>query len=90
MLNNIPTHISGNTLSEIIARIDSKGRLVIPEDLREDFGQMVVVKKTEEGILLRPTKAKTSKLERILDSKPRRTGKPENPKPEEMKLAWKE
>jgi len=77
-------------LSELIARIYAKGRLVIPEGLREDLGQVVVVKKTEEGILLRPTKAKTSKLERILDAKPRRTAKPENPKPEEMKLAWKE
>ena len=77
-------------MSELIAKIDSKGRLVIPESLREDLGQVVVVKKTEEGILLRSTKGKTSNLEIILDSKPRRTGKPENPKPEEMKRVWNE
>ncbi len=77
-------------MSELIARIDSKGRLVIPEGLRDDLGQLVVVKKTDEGILLRPTKGKTGKLEKILDSKPRRIGKPENPKPKEMKMVWNE
>lgn len=77
-------------MSELIAKIDSKGRVVIPEGLREDLGGVVVVKKTEEGILLRPAKGKTNKLEKILDSKPRRTGKPENPKPEEMKKIWNE
>ncbi len=77
-------------MSELIARIDSKGRLVIPEGLRDDLGQLVVVKKTDEGILLRPTKGKTGKLEKILDSKPRRIGEPENPKPKEMKMVWNE
>ncbi len=77
-------------MSELIARIDSKGRLVIPEGLRENLGQVVVVKKTEEGILLRPTKGKVNRLQRILDSEPRRTGKPENPRPEKMKRIWNE
>ena len=77
-------------MSELIAKIDSKGRLVIPEDLRENLGKVVVVKKTEEGILLRPAKGRVDRLQVILNSKPRRTGKPENPRPEKMKQIWNE
>jgi AbrB family looped-hinge helix DNA binding protein len=77
-------------MSELIAKVDSKGRVVIPEGLREDLGQVVVVKKTDEGILLRPVKGKPNNLERILDFEPRRTARPENPRPEEMKKIWNE
>lgn len=79
-----------DSMSELIAKIDSKGRVVIPESFREGLGQTVVVKKIQEGVLLRPAKSKTKRLERILDSKPRRTGRPENPRPEEMKRIWNE
>jgi len=75
-------------MSELIAKIDSKGRLVIPEGLRENLGKMVVVKKTQEGILLRPAKGRVDRLQAIMDSIPRRTAKPENPRPEKMKRIW--
>ncbi len=77
-------------MSELIAKIDSKGRLVIPEGLRENLGKVVVVKKTEGGILLRPAKGRMDRLQVIMNSKPRRTGKPENPRPEKMKHVWNE
>jgi len=77
-------------MSELIAKIDSKGRLVIPEGLRENLGKVVVVKKIEEGILLRPAKGRVDRLQVILSSEPRRTGKPENPRPEKMKQIWNE
>jgi hypothetical protein len=48
------------------------------------------MRKTEKGVVLRSAKTKGHDLETILDSKPRRTGKPENPKPKEMKRIWNE
>ncbi|MGH9877445.1 MAG: AbrB/MazE/SpoVT family DNA-binding domain-containing protein, partial [Nitrososphaerales archaeon] len=42
-------------MTELLAKIDSKGRIVIPDGLRENLGEAVVVTRTEKGILIRPT-----------------------------------
>jgi bifunctional DNA-binding transcriptional regulator/antitoxin component of YhaV-PrlF toxin-antitoxin module len=72
--------------------LDSKGRVVIPPDLREGLGDHITIRKTEAGVLLVPG-AKEDFLAdflRTLESEPRRTGKPANPSPERMKTIWHE
>jgi len=67
--------------------LDEKGRVTIPREFREELGEDVLVKKTEEGILLVPGKRKEFLTE--MEEEPRRTGKPANPSPARMKAIWK-
>jgi AbrB family looped-hinge helix DNA binding protein len=77
---------------EKTTKLDSKGRVVIPPDLREGLGDHIVIRKTEDGIVLVPgTKEdRVTEFLKILESEPKRTGKPSNPGPEKMKSIWKE
>jgi bifunctional DNA-binding transcriptional regulator/antitoxin component of YhaV-PrlF toxin-antitoxin module len=77
---------------EKTSRLDSKGRLVIPPDLREGLGDHIVIRKTEAGIILAPGKKEDRVTEflNILESEPERTGKPGNPGPDKIKSIWKE
>lgn len=77
-------------MEEVQLKIDSKGRLCIPAEIREEIGDVAILKKTPKGYLIVPGK-KTDFLEefrRVISSKPRRTGKPENWPPEKMKSIW--
>jgi AbrB family looped-hinge helix DNA binding protein len=80
--------MSQNT--EVTAKVDSKGRICIPAEIREEIGNVVTFKKTPEGILLLPGKRQDAveELRKIINSKHRRTGKPENWSPEKMKSIW--
>ena len=72
-------------------KIDSKGRLCIPAEIREQIGEVATLKKTPEGYLIVPGK-KTDFLEefrKVITSKPRRRGKPKLLSPEEMKAIWR-
>ncbi len=78
-------------MEEVHLKVDSKGRLCIPTEIREEIGDFAVLKKTRKGYLLVPGK-KTDFLEefrRIITSEPRRTGKPKFISPKEMKAVWK-
>jgi AbrB family looped-hinge helix DNA binding protein len=76
--------------SEATVKVDSKGRICIPADTREELGNVVTFIKTPEGILLLPVKRQDAveELRKIINSKHRRTGKPENWSPEKMKSIW--
>ena len=77
-------------MEEVHLKIDSKGRLCIPTEIREQIGDSAVLKKTPKGYLLVPGE-KTDFLEefrKIITSEPRRTGKPENWPPSKMKEIW--
>jgi AbrB family looped-hinge helix DNA binding protein len=76
--------------TEATAKVDSKGRICIPAEIREEIGNIVTFKKTPEGILLLPGKRRDAveELRKIINSKHRRTGKPENWSPEKMKSIW--
>jgi AbrB family looped-hinge helix DNA binding protein len=76
--------------NEVIVKIDSKGRICIPAEMREQIGNFVTLKRTPEGILLLPGKHQDAveELRKIINSKHRRTGKPENWSPEKMKSIW--
>lgn len=71
--------------------MDSKGRICIPVEIREEIGDTATIKKTQEGYLIISAKHQdvNEELLKIVNSEYRRTGKPENWSPEEMKSIWK-
>lgn len=77
-------------------KIDSKGRIVVPPEIRRDLslnsGDTVLIAKTEEGIVLAPGKKLDfmGNFKEIIASSPKRTGKPENWPPSRMKRIWAE
>jgi len=76
-----------------VTSLDDKGRVTIPVQFREELGEYVVLTQTKDGVLLSPGKAKednSKQFLRMLDTEPRRTGKPTNPSPTVMKSIWRE
>jgi len=78
-------------MEEVHLKIDSKGRLCIPAEIREQVGETAILKKTAEGYLIVPGKKIDAQEEfrKIITSTPRRKGKPKLATPEEMKTTWK-
>ena len=77
-------------MEEVRLKIDSKGRLYIPAEIRKQIGDTAILKKTSEGYLLVPGE-KTDFLEgfrKLITSEPRRKGKPEYWPPSKMKEIW--
>ena len=72
--------------------LDAKGRVVIPPDLRESLGDHIIIRKTDEGVLLVPGAKEdfVADFLKMVEAGPRRTGKPTNPRPEKMKSIWNE
>jgi AbrB family looped-hinge helix DNA binding protein len=83
------------TVDGSAAKIDSKGRILLPPELRDDLelepGDVVSLKKTREGLVLtRGAKRDFLKtFKQMLETPPTRLGKPENPSPSKMKRIWK-
>lgn len=79
-------------MQPVQVKLDSRGRVSIPSELREALGGVVTLEQTKDGILLTPAKARISKREfrNIIMSEPKRTGKPENWPPSRMKRIWTE
>jgi len=75
------------------ATLDAKGRIVIPVEFREDLGGHVLIRKTEEGVLLIPREEVddfAANFLRMIEAGPRRTKTPTYPSPAKMKSIWKE
>lgn len=77
-------------VEQVNVKLDSKGRICIPAEIREEIGDTATIKRVAEGFLIVPGKKEdaTEKLRRIINSKHERTGKPENWSPEKMKSIW--
>jgi len=75
---------------EVRLKVDSKGRICIPLELREEIGDAVVLKKTPEGLVIIPGKPIDfiEEFRKTIASEPSRTGKPENWPPSKMKAVW--
>ena len=80
----------GGKLEQFHLKIDSKGRLCIPPEIREQIGDSAILKKTSEGFLLMPDQPTNflDEFRKIIASEPPRTGKPENWSPSKMKSIW--
>jgi bifunctional DNA-binding transcriptional regulator/antitoxin component of YhaV-PrlF toxin-antitoxin module len=77
-------------IMDVQVKVDSKGRISLPPELREEVGDIVIVKKTREGILLQRSQKRDflEEFRKIITSEPPRTGKPENWSPRKMKEIW--
>ena len=77
------------------AKVDSKGRILLPPDLRSELdlepGDSVSLKRTRVGLIVTPARKRDylSKFRELIETPPKRTGKPENWKPSKMKKIWK-
>ncbi len=77
-------------VEQVNVKVDSKGRICIPAEIRKEIGETATIKRVTEGFLLVPGKKEDAveKLRKIINSKRKRTGKPENWSPEKMKSIW--
>jgi AbrB family looped-hinge helix DNA binding protein len=86
---HVPTNCVGDDLESVV---DEKGRLLIPQSLRERIGitSGTVVKMREKGEIVEivPTSRKRRTWKDLHGIKPKRTGKPSWPTPEEIKSIW--
>ena len=75
---------------EFTVKMDSKGRICIPAEIREEIGDIATLKKTPKGYLIVSGKREDflEEFRKAITSKHRRTGKPENWSPEKMKSIW--
>ncbi|MCW3999818.1 MAG: hypothetical protein NWE93_06230 [Candidatus Bathyarchaeota archaeon] len=75
---------------QVTIKVDSKGRICIPAEIRGEIGDTATIKRVPEGFLIIPGKKEDAveKLRKIINSKHERTGKPENWSPEKMKSIW--
>jgi bifunctional DNA-binding transcriptional regulator/antitoxin component of YhaV-PrlF toxin-antitoxin module len=77
-------------MEEIKLKLDSKGRLYIPPEIREEIGDTVILRRTSKGFLL--TKGSSSnfleEFRKVIISEPPRTGNPENWSPKKIKTIW--
>jgi bifunctional DNA-binding transcriptional regulator/antitoxin component of YhaV-PrlF toxin-antitoxin module len=76
---------------QFTVKMDSKGRICIPAEIREEIGETATLKKTPKGYLLVPGKHEDFREEfiKLITSEPKRKGKPKLATPEEMKSMWR-
>jgi AbrB family looped-hinge helix DNA binding protein len=86
-----PTYSVGMRMTQTV--VDQRGRVLIPEDIREgtglDEGTVVNVEKQEEGIVIKPIRRGKRTWKQLYGLVPKRTGEPEWPTPEEIKGIWR-
>jgi DNA-binding transcriptional regulator/RsmH inhibitor MraZ len=81
----------GGILEQVHLKMDSKGRLCIPSQIREEIGETAILRKTPEGYLLLPGKPADfiEEFRKVISSEPKRKGKPKLTSPKEMKSIWR-
>ncbi|MCD6443911.1 AbrB/MazE/SpoVT family DNA-binding domain-containing protein [Candidatus Bathyarchaeota archaeon] len=72
-------------------KVDSKGHIRLPREVREEVGDIVILEKTENGFVLRPGELVDflKEFREVIASVPLRTGEPENCPPSRMKTIWR-
>jgi bifunctional DNA-binding transcriptional regulator/antitoxin component of YhaV-PrlF toxin-antitoxin module len=75
---------------QVNLKVDSKGRICIPAEIRQEIGDTATLKRTPQGFLLLPGKKEDpiEELRKVIKSKHRRTDTPENWSPEQIKAIW--
>jgi len=72
-------------------KVDSKGRIVLPKEVRNELGDKLILEKRGKGFLILPGKGRgfLEEFKVVMSSKPKRKGKPENWGPSKIKSTWK-
>jgi len=72
-------------------KVDSKGRIRLPREVRERVGDIVILEKTENGFVLRPGELTgfLKEFREVIASLSPKTGEPENWPPSRMKTIWR-
>lgn len=87
----LPITFVGIDMAQTI--VDQRGRILIPEELREDAGldegTVVKVERQDEGIVIQPLGRGKRSWKQLCGLTPKRTGKPEWPTAEEIKSIWR-
>jgi len=75
----------------IMVKVDSKGRICIPAEIRSKIGEIAIIKNTPQGILISPGKQEDfiEAFNKLITSEPKRKGKPKLATPQEMKSVWR-
>jgi len=68
-------------------KVDFKGRILLPREIRDELGDIVVIEKTDDSFILKRGELIDflKEFKRIITSEPPRTGRPENWSPSKMK-----
>lgn len=76
----------------MVAKLDSKGRIILPQEIRKIVGDVVESRPIgNNSVILKRADVRVSRRKKEVeffkqnDIEPKRTGKPENPTPKEMK-----
>jgi bifunctional DNA-binding transcriptional regulator/antitoxin component of YhaV-PrlF toxin-antitoxin module len=82
---------NGGKLEQVHVKVDSKGRLCIPSQIREEIGDNAILKKTSEGYLIIPGEPADflEEFRKVISSEPKRKGKPKLISLKEMKSVWR-
>ena len=77
-------------MDEVELKMDSKGRICLPPDIREKMGDTVIATRTPRGILITAGRRRgfIEEFNNTITTEPKRTGEPENWPPEKMKDIW--
>jgi AbrB family looped-hinge helix DNA binding protein len=90
-LGAVPTHPVGIDMTQTV--VDQRGRILIPEDMREgaglDEGTIVSVERQDQGIVIQPIGRGKRTWKQLCGITPKRTGKPEWPAAKEIKNIWR-
>lgn len=86
-----PHSIVWEKMEQVNVKVDSKGRICIPAEIREEIGNTATLKRTSEGYLIIPGKPQDflEEFKKLIASEPKRKGKPKLANPEEMKSIWR-
>jgi bifunctional DNA-binding transcriptional regulator/antitoxin component of YhaV-PrlF toxin-antitoxin module len=78
-------------MEEIRLKLDSKGRICLPPEIREKIGNVATLKKTPDGYIITPGKNTDflEEFQKTISSEPKRTGKPKLASPQQMKSIWR-
>jgi DNA-binding transcriptional regulator/RsmH inhibitor MraZ len=76
---------------QVTLKIDSKGRMCLPAEIREKIGDAATITETPQGYLIIPGKKEDfiDSFNKMITSEPKRKAKPKLATPEEMKSIWR-
>lgn len=86
----MPIILVGMAMAQTV--VDGRGRVLIPEEIREisglRTGTVVAVEKYEDRIIIKPVRKSRRAWKQLCGLAPQRTGEPQWPTPEEIKSIW--